>query len=102
MRRCQYVVQRLEGVRRRQRLSVEYVDRRIWYFFIGIHPAAIDSASDGGSVYQSSVCCSRFDIRLRAPFERQEEVGGWESFFQGNNEAIRSFGFLELLFNASK
>src|ERR1700719_1037472 len=28
MRRCQYVVQRPEGVRRRQRLSVEYVDRR--------------------------------------------------------------------------
>src|SRR4030081_1615912 len=28
MRRCQYVVQRPKGVRRRQRLNVEYVDRR--------------------------------------------------------------------------
>src|SRR2546427_1968099 len=28
MRRRQYVVQRPEGVRRRQRLNVEYVDRR--------------------------------------------------------------------------
>src|SRR6266446_8722892 len=28
MGRCQYVVQRTEGVRRRQRLNVEYVDRR--------------------------------------------------------------------------
>ena len=28
MRRCQDVVQRSEGVGRRQRLSVEYVDRR--------------------------------------------------------------------------
>src|SRR6202166_608630 len=28
MRRCQYVVQRPEGVRPRQRLNVEYVDRR--------------------------------------------------------------------------
>src|SRR5271163_4202817 len=28
MRRCQYVVQRPEGVRGRQRLNVEYVDRR--------------------------------------------------------------------------
>src|SRR5690349_3658381 len=28
MRRCQYVVQRPEGVRRRQRLNVEYVNRR--------------------------------------------------------------------------
>src|SRR5580704_14394886 len=27
MRRCQYIVQRPEGVRRRQRLNVEYVDR---------------------------------------------------------------------------
>jgi hypothetical protein len=27
MRRCQYVVQRPEGVRRRQPLNVEYVDR---------------------------------------------------------------------------
>ncbi len=27
MRCCQYVVQRAEGVRRRQRLNVEYVDR---------------------------------------------------------------------------
>src|SRR6202023_3766734 len=29
MRRCQYVVQRPEGERRRQRLNVEYVDRRV-------------------------------------------------------------------------
>src|ERR1700676_4172455 len=28
MRRCQYIVQRPEGVRWRQRLNVEYVDRR--------------------------------------------------------------------------
>src|ERR1700739_3384943 len=28
MRRCQYVVHHPEGVRRRQRLNVEYVDRR--------------------------------------------------------------------------
>src|SRR5271163_3088380 len=28
MRRCQYVVQRPKGVRRRKRLNVEYVDRR--------------------------------------------------------------------------
>src|SRR5216684_8486258 len=27
MRRCQYVVQRPEGVRRRQRFNVEYIDR---------------------------------------------------------------------------
>src|SRR5437660_12678215 len=28
MRRCQYVVKRPEGVRRRQRFNIEYVDRR--------------------------------------------------------------------------
>jgi hypothetical protein len=29
---------------------------------MGIHSAVIDSATDEGSVYQSSVCCSGFDI----------------------------------------
>jgi hypothetical protein len=48
---------------------------------MGIHSAVIDSATDEGSVYQLSVCSSGFDIRLRAPFERHEEVGGWESLF---------------------
>src|SRR5258708_261414 len=34
MRCCQYVVQRPEGVRRRQRLNVEYVDRRAGYLLV--------------------------------------------------------------------
>ena len=34
MRRCEYVVQRPEGVRRRQRLNVEYVDRRAGDFLV--------------------------------------------------------------------
>jgi hypothetical protein len=58
----------------------------------------IDSASNEGSVYQSSVCCSGFDIRLRATFERQEEVGGWESFLHGDYETIGIFGLFEFLF----
>jgi hypothetical protein len=60
--------------------------------------AVIDSAGEEGSVYQSSVCCSGFDIRLRAPFERQEEVGGWESFLHGDYETIRISGLFEFLF----
>jgi hypothetical protein len=35
----------------------------------------IDSATDERWVYLLSVCRSGFDIRLRAPFERHEEVG---------------------------
>src|ERR1700720_4900403 len=37
MRRCQYVVQSPERVRRRQRLSVEYVDRRAGDLFVLQH-----------------------------------------------------------------
>jgi hypothetical protein len=48
---------------------------------MGIHSAVIDSATDEGSVYQLSVCCSGFDIRLRAPFERHEEVGDGDFSF---------------------
>jgi hypothetical protein len=64
---------------------------------MGIHSAVIDSASDEGSVYQLSVCCSGFDIRLRAPFERHEEVGGWESLLHRDYETIRIFGLVEFL-----
>src|SRR5438309_11066955 len=39
---------------------------------------------------------SGFNISLRAPFECQEQVGGWESFFHGINKAIGVFGFFEL------
>src|ERR1700688_754733 len=34
MRRCEYVVQRPEGVRRRQRFNVEYVNRRAGDFLV--------------------------------------------------------------------
>jgi hypothetical protein len=34
MRRCEHVVQRPEGVRRRQRLNIEYVDRRAGDLFV--------------------------------------------------------------------
>jgi hypothetical protein len=40
IRRCQHVFERPERVIRRQRLNVEYVDRRAG----DLHPAAIDSA----------------------------------------------------------
>src|SRR6476659_2466414 len=66
--------------------------------FLHWYPSAvIDSASSEGSVYQSLVCCSGFDIRIRAPFERQEEVGGWESFLHGDYEAIGIFCLFEFL-----
>src|SRR6266446_3695274 len=48
------------------------------------------------------VCLSGFNISLRAPFDCQEEVGGWESFLHGVNKAIRIFGFFEFLFKSQQ
>jgi hypothetical protein len=47
---------------------------------------------------KSSVCLSGSNISLRAPFECQEEVGGWESFLHGINKAIGILGFFEFFF----
>src|SRR5258708_32819861 len=42
---------------------------------------------------KSSVCLSGSNVSLRAPFEGQEEVGGWESFLHGINRLSRFFAF---------
>jgi len=47
---------------------------------------------------KSLVCLSGFNVSLRAPFECQEKVGGWESFLHGVDEAVRIFGFFEFFF----
>jgi hypothetical protein len=49
---------------------------------------------DEGSV-NHIVRSSAFNVRRRAPFDCQEQVGGWESFFHCVNKAIRIFGFGE-------
>src|SRR5882762_6606336 len=40
-------------------------------------------------------CLSGFNISLCAPFDCQEQVGGWEFFLHSINKAIRIFGFFE-------
>src|SRR6202011_1513692 len=45
-------------------------------------------------------CLSGFNISLRAPFECQEQVGGWESFLHGVDKAVRIFGFFEFFFKS--
>ena len=40
-------------------------------------------------------CLSGFNISRRAPFDCQEQVGGWEFFLHSINKAIRIFGFFE-------
>ena len=46
MRRCQYVVQRPEGVRWKQRLNVEYVDRRAGDLLVSNDDACLASHED--------------------------------------------------------
>src|SRR5437016_11982882 len=56
--------------------------------FLHWHPSRGDSFE----------CWSGFNISHRAPFECQEEVGGWESFLHGVDKAVRIFGFFEFFF----
>src|SRR5258707_15266514 len=47
---------------------------------------------------KSPVYFSGLNIGLRAPFDCQEKVGGWESSLHGINKAIGIFGFFEFFF----
>jgi hypothetical protein len=40
-------------------------------------------------------CPLRFDIGLRAPFDCQEQVGGWEFFLHGIHKGVCIFGCFE-------
>jgi len=44
------------------------------------------------------VSLSGLDVRRRAPFDCQQQVGGWESVFHGANKAVRICGLGEFLF----
>ena len=70
MRRCQYVVQRPEGVRRRQRLNVECVDRRAGNLLVFL---------------------IRAFLNLSGP---NSPVGSLEQLVLGNQDCARGFGGL--------
>src|SRR5260370_29646558 len=101
MRRCQDVVQRPEGVRRRQRLNVEYVDRRAGDLLVLQH------------VYQSLLFDDRparridqpgrwlHSLQLRGPYQAartaaqhqmdRQDVSPLEQLVLGNQDCARGF-----------
>src|SRR5580700_2503285 len=104
MRRCQYVVERPEGVRRRQRLNVEYVDRRAGDLLV------LQRADQ--SLLFDDRPARRIDqpgrwlhsLQLRGPYQAartaaqhqmdRQDVGPLEQLFLRNQECRRSFGAL--------
>src|SRR6266478_2305072 len=45
---------------------------------------------------------SVFDIRLCTPFDRKEQIGGWESRLHGIDQALRIFGSFEFFLKHEK
>ena len=101
MRRCQYVVERPEGVRRRQRLSVEYVDRRAGDLLVLQH-------ADQSLLFDDRPA-RRIDQQRRWLHSRQlrggyqatrtaaqhqmdrQDIGPLEQFILGNQDCVRGF-----------
>src|SRR6267154_438624 len=104
MRRCQYVVQRPEGVIRRQWLNVEYVDRRAGDLLV------LQDADQ--SLLFDDRPARRIDqpgrwlhsLQLRGPYQAartvaqhqmdRQDVGPLEQLVLGNQDCARGFGGL--------
>src|SRR5467141_3557327 len=104
MRCCQYVVQRPEGVRLRQRLNVEYVDRRAGDLLV------LQDADQ--SLLFDNRAARRIDqpgswlhsLQLRGPYQTartaaqhqmdRQDVGPLEQLILGNQDCARGFGGL--------
>src|SRR4029077_2381763 len=104
MRRCQYVVQRPEGVRRRQWLNVEYIDRRSGDLFV------LQQADQ--SLLIDDRPARRIDqpgrwlhsLQLRGPYQAartaaqhqmdRQDIGPLEQLVLGNQDCPRGFGGL--------
>src|SRR6266852_4576313 len=104
MRRRQYVVQRPERVRQRQRLNVEYVDRRAGDLLVLQH-------ADQSLLFDDRPA-RRIDqpgrwlhfLQLRGPYQAartaaqyqmdRQDVGPLEQLILGNQECARCFGSL--------
>jgi len=68
MRRRQYVVQRPEGVRRGQRLGVEYVDRRAGDLFVLQHADQSRLLNDGPARRIDQPGCGLHFVQFRGPY----------------------------------
>src|ERR1700720_5024400 len=104
MRRCQYIVQRPEGVRWRQRLNVEYVDRRAGDLLV------LQDADQ--SLLLDDRPARRIDqpgrwlhsLQLRGPYQAartaaqhqmdRQDIGPLEQLVLGNQDCTRGFGGL--------
>src|SRR6266478_8438231 len=104
MWRCQYVVQRPEGVRRRQRLDVEYVDRRAGNLLV-LQDADQSLLFDDRSARRIDQPGRWFhSLQLRGPYQAvrtaaqhqmdRQDVGPLEQLVLGNQNSARGFGGL--------
>src|SRR5216684_78201 len=104
MRRCQYVVQRPEGVRRRQWLNVEYVDRRAGDLLLLQHadqswlfddrPARrVDQPGRWFHSLQFRGAYQAARTAAQHQMDRQD-VGPLEQLVLGNQDCARCFGGL--------
>jgi hypothetical protein len=104
MRRCQDVVQRPEGVRRRQRLNVEYVDRRAGDLIVlqRADPSLLFDDRAARRIDQPGCCLH--SLQLSGPYQAarraaqhqmdRQDVGPLEQLVLGNQDCSRCFGSL--------
>src|SRR5580704_17759598 len=104
MRRCQYVVQRPEGVRRRQRRNVEYVDRRPDDFLVLQHADQSLLFDDRPARRIDEPSRWLHSLQLRGPYQAarttaqhqmdRQDIGPLEQLVLGNQDCPRGFGGL--------
>src|SRR5713226_8789748 len=104
MRRCQYVVQRPQGVRRRQRLNVEYVDRRAGDVLVLQHADQSLLFDDRPSRRIDQPGRWLHSLQLRGPYQPartaaqhqmdRQDVGPLEQLVLGNQDCARGCGGL--------
>src|SRR5712671_3092385 len=104
MRRCQHVFERPERVRRRQRLNVEYVDRRAGDSLLLQHADQSLLVDDRPArrVDQPGRCLHSLQLRgshqaARTAAQHQmdrQDVGPLEELVPGNQDCARGFGGL--------
>src|SRR5260370_1108511 len=104
MRRCQYVVQRPEGVRRRQRLNVEYVDRRADDLLVFQHADQSFLFDDRPARRIDQPGRWLHSLQFRSPYQAartaaqhqmdRQDVRPLEQLVLGNQDCARGFGAL--------
>src|SRR5216683_1179913 len=104
MRRCQYVVQRPEGMRLRQRLNVEYVDRRAGDLLVLQHADQSLLFDEWPARRIDQPGSWLHSLQLRGPYQAvrtaaqhqmyRQDVGLLEQLVLGHEDCARGFGGL--------